>query len=74
MEQSGVGWFIGKRFYGSFRYADGLKLLCPSIGGLQKMVNICEEFSVEYDLILMRKRLLVYVMKVLIVVRLDQYI
>ena len=34
---------------GAFGYADDLKVLCPSIGGLQKMINICENFGVEYD-------------------------
>ena len=40
---------MGKKFYGGFGYADDLKLLCPSITGLQKMITICEEFGKEYD-------------------------
>lgn len=48
LENSGVGCYIGNRYYGHMAYADDLKLLCPSISGLQKMLNICDEFSKEY--------------------------
>ena len=38
LKNSGIGCHIGNQFYGGFGYADDLKVLCPSIGGLQKMV------------------------------------
>ena len=49
LKDSGLGCYLGNKFYGSFGYADDLKVLCPSVGGLQKMINICEEFGIEYD-------------------------
>ena len=49
LKDSGIGCYIGTQFLGAFGYADDLKVLCPSIGGLQKMINICENFGVEYD-------------------------
>ena len=48
LEQSGIGCYIGNEYYGNISYADDLKLLCPSINGLQKMLDICDFFSKEY--------------------------
>ena len=45
---SGIGCYIGNEYYGNISYADDLKLLCPSINGLQKMLDICDVFSKEY--------------------------
>ena len=33
---------------GVFGYADDLSLLCPTITGLQKMLEICEQYAEEY--------------------------
>ena len=30
-------------------YADDVKLLCPSMNGLQSMINVCENFAIEDD-------------------------
>ncbi len=35
---------------------DDLKLLCPIIRELQKMVNICSEFCIEYDILYNEKK------------------
>ena len=56
LERSSVGCKMGNKFYGSFGYADDLKILCPSIGGLQKMLDICETFGVEYDVLFNAKK------------------
>ena len=40
--------YIGGEYYGNISYADDLKLLCPSINGLQKMLDICDVFLKEY--------------------------
>ena len=48
LERSGIGCYIGNNYYGNISYADDLKLLCPSINGLQKMLDICDIFSKEY--------------------------
>ena len=48
LEHSGIGCYIGNEYYGNITYADDFKLLCPSINGLQKMLDICDVFSKEY--------------------------
>ena len=60
LERSGVGCKMGNKFYGGFGYADDLKILCPSIGGLQKMLNICEAFGFNMMYCLMPRKLWVY--------------
>ena len=49
LESSGMGCDIGHHFYGCVGYADDVKLLYPSINGLQSMINVCENFADEYD-------------------------
>ena len=58
LKNSGIGCHIGNQFYGGFGYADDLKVLCPTIGGLQKMVKICEEFGKDYDVTFNAKKTL----------------
>ena len=49
LESHGIGCHIGHYYYGALSYADDLALLCPSVSGLQEMLNICDEFSKEFD-------------------------
>ena len=49
LEDSGVGCYVGKNFYGALCYADDLTLICPSVCGLQEMVNMCDEYGKERD-------------------------
>ncbi len=49
IKKSGLGCHIGHKYYGSLGYADDLKLLCPHIQSLQKMVNICAQFGKRFD-------------------------
>ena len=51
LRKSNRGCYIGHRFVGCIIYADDIVLLCPSVIGLQDMVNICSEFSREYDIL-----------------------
>ena len=48
LEHSGIGCYIGNEYYGNISSADDRKFLCPSINGLQKMLDICNDFSKEY--------------------------
>ena len=50
LRRKGVGCWVGGSFFGALAYADDVALLCPSIGGLQEMVKMCEEFAAEWDL------------------------
>ena len=44
LEREGHGCWVGNHFYGAFSYADDMKILCPSVKGLRKIMKICEEF------------------------------
>ncbi len=45
LEKSDDGCRIGTNYYGCVGYADDLKLLCPGLKGLPRMLNICNKFS-----------------------------
>ena len=49
LSRTGMGCHVGHMFAGALCYADDMVLLCPSIKGLQMMINICRDFGVEYD-------------------------
>ena len=51
LQCAGIGCHIGHMYAGTLCYADDTALLCPSIKGLQKMLDICEEFGKEYDVL-----------------------
>ncbi len=51
LENNKDGCWIGNKFYGVVGYADDLKLMCPSLRGLQNMLNICKTFSDQTGLI-----------------------
>ena len=48
--KAGIGLHIGSMFYGIVGYADDMLLLAASLGGLQKMLKLCEDFGHEFDL------------------------
>ncbi len=45
LEDNGDSCRIGRKYVGIVGFADDLKLLCPSLLGLQRMLNICKAFS-----------------------------
>ncbi len=45
LEKSGDGCRICTNYYGCVGYADDLKLLCPDLKDLQRMLKICNQFS-----------------------------
>ena len=51
LQASGIGCHMGHHFAGALGFADDLILLCPSLYGIRKMLEICEHFAAEYDLI-----------------------
>ena len=50
-KQRNVGCKIGNKFLGVFGYADDLTLLCPTLSGLQEMLNICEDYAKDYNIL-----------------------
>ena len=51
LEQSGMGCHVGPLYAGVYAYADDIALVSPSRGGLQHMIEICEAFASQVDII-----------------------
>ena len=56
LEKSGIGCNVGTKYCGAIGYADDVILLVPSISGLRKMINICEQYALEHDVIFNGKK------------------
>ena len=50
LEQSGVGCHIGGHFVGALAYADDVTLVAPSRSGIRTLINVCEQFALDYDI------------------------
>ena len=50
LEDSGYGCRVGSYYYGALGYADDLKILCPTLNGLQNMMHICEEYGKDLNM------------------------
>ena len=50
LKLAGYGCWIGNYYFGAICYADDMTLLSPSAHGLQCMINICEDFAIEYSM------------------------
>lgn len=50
LSAKGIGCHIGDKFCGAAGYADDLTLISPTIWGLQEMINVCEQFGIDFDL------------------------
>ena len=50
LEQSGVGLHIGGHFIGSLAYADDVTLVAPIRSGIRTLINVCEQFALDYDI------------------------
>ena len=51
LKVSNVGCYVGNVFLGGFGYADELCLLSLNRGSISIMLQICEDFSKEYDVV-----------------------
>ena len=56
LRTSNIGCRYGSEYMGVFCYADDLSLLCPTLTGLREMLNICEKFALEYNIIFNAKK------------------
>ena len=56
LQKSGIGCRMGHYYAGALGFADDLILMCPSLYGIRKMLEICENFAAEYNLILMEQK------------------
>ena len=50
LRYQGLGCHIGEVFYGAAGFADDLVLISPSRTGMQKMLEICEQYALENNL------------------------
>ena len=49
LQDHDIGCHVGTKFVGALGYADDLTLLSPSLRGLQKAADICNDFAQEYS-------------------------
>ncbi len=53
LQSAGIGCYVCHEYFGCVSYADDMALLCPSIKGLQQLIEICERlgetYSVKYN-------------------------
>ncbi len=50
LKESGIGCYMGNSYVGGMGYADDIKLLCPSLNGMQQMVDMCVDYADEYNI------------------------
>ena len=50
LEQSGVGCHIGGYFVGALAYADDVTLVAPRPSGIRTLINVCEQYALDYDI------------------------
>jgi hypothetical protein len=43
-------------FVGAFAYADNLVLLAPSASAMRSMLNICDDYATQYDVVFNAKK------------------
>ena len=56
LNRNSNGCMIGNVMINHFFYADDLVLICPSLNGLQKLVDICSEFSTSHEIVFNSKK------------------
>ncbi len=49
LRENGIRCRMGNQYTGGLGYADDLTLMVPLLKGLQSPINICEDYSDEYD-------------------------
>ena len=55
LEESGVGCHMGNYYAGGLGYADDLTLLAPTLSGLIVLIKICEQYAVDFDIIIIQR-------------------
>ncbi len=48
LKNSKVGIRIGPDIYSAIAYADDVTTICSTVPGLQKLINICEDYAVKW--------------------------
>ncbi len=50
LKESGIGCYLSNSYVGGLAFMDDVKMLCPTLSGLQLMYNICENYAEEYNI------------------------
>ena len=53
---SGLGCHIGHKSFSGLGYADDVTIITPSVRSLQLLLNICEDFGIEYNVLFNAKK------------------
>ena len=56
LKQRNIGCKIGSSYFGVFGYANDLTLLCLSLTGLKEMLNTCEVYAKDYNILFNAKK------------------
>ena len=56
LRDAGIGCYIQSIFAAAIFYADDMAVLSPSVKGLQKLLNICQEYCSNWDILLNAKK------------------
>ncbi len=51
LKESRIGCNMSNSYVGGMVYADDIKLLCPSLNGMQQMVDMYVDYADEYNII-----------------------
>ena len=57
LRSNGDGCYIGLFFAGALAYADDLVLLAPSASAMRSMLNICDVYAVQYNVLFNAKKI-----------------
>ena len=52
LQKANVGCYIRGIFAAALFYADDIAVLAPSIKGLQKILDLCQKYCVDWDILL----------------------
>ena len=52
LKRRNIGCKIDNKCLGVFGYADDLTLLCPTLSGLQEVLNVSENLAKDYNILL----------------------
>ncbi len=50
LKESWIGCYMGNNYVGGMGYADDIKLLWPSLNGMQQMVDMCADYADEFNI------------------------
>ena len=51
LRSESIGCHVGHHFVGALTYADAVTLLAPTRGAMTQMLNVCESFAADYNVI-----------------------